>query len=94
IAILGVLAVIMVPAFTGYIAKAEKSNVLSGAKSYCTAYQAAFADLKAEGAGTLTIGEIDARAEEVNVEYKDEDYKTYDITVSRTADGVCTVGLD
>ncbi|MGL5979024.1 MAG: type IV pilin protein, partial [Erysipelotrichaceae bacterium] len=47
IAILGVLAVIMVPAFTGYVQKANNSKNVANAKSYCTAYQAAYADDKA-----------------------------------------------
>ncbi|MGL5979023.1 MAG: pilin [Erysipelotrichaceae bacterium] len=54
IAILGVLAVIMVPAFTGYVAKAKVSKEVSSAKSWCTAYQAAYADVNA-GTDTWVI---------------------------------------
>lgn len=52
IAILGVLAAILVPSFTGYVAKAGRANEVATAKSWCTAYQAAYADNQA-GNGTL-----------------------------------------
>lgn len=48
IAILGVLAAILVPAFTGYVTKAQDASKISAAKSYCTAYQAAWTEATAK----------------------------------------------
>ncbi|MGL5979020.1 MAG: type IV pilin protein [Erysipelotrichaceae bacterium] len=44
IAILGVLAVIMIPSFTGYVAKASNTRAHSEAASFCTVYQAAYVE--------------------------------------------------
>ncbi|MGL5979022.1 MAG: type IV pilin protein [Erysipelotrichaceae bacterium] len=54
IAILGVLAVIMVPAFTGYVAKAKDASAKADVKSWCTAYQAAYAESQASTSVSIT----------------------------------------
>ncbi|MGL5541335.1 MAG: pilin [Erysipelotrichaceae bacterium] len=85
IAILGILAVVMVPQFTKYIAKAQNANTLSAAKAYCTAYQAAYADTHGG-----TEAEIAAALTELGATKPDLTGTT--ITIDDTkGDGTCTV---
>lgn len=66
IAILGVLAAILVPAFTGYVTKSKDAQKIANANSYCTAYQTAWADAAASSAsGTPSATEISTKLGEL-----------------------------
>lgn len=57
IAILAILGAVLVPRIAGYQAKAERSNIQSGAKTIVHAIQAYNADKRSEGTGTVQQGE-------------------------------------
>lgn len=57
IAILAILGAVLVPRIAGYQAKAERSNIQSGAKTIVHAIQAYNADKRNEGTGTVQQGE-------------------------------------
>jgi prepilin-type N-terminal cleavage/methylation domain-containing protein len=56
IAILAILGAVLVPRIAGYQAKAERSNIQSGAKTIVHAIQAYNADKRNENAGPVTQG--------------------------------------
>ena len=58
IAILAILGAVLVPRIAGYQAKAERSNIQSGAKTIVHAIQAYNADKRIEGDGAVQQGEI------------------------------------
>lgn len=57
IAILAILGAVLVPRIAGYQAKAERSNIQSGAKTIVHAIQAYNADKRDEGEGPVQQGE-------------------------------------
>lgn len=57
IAILAILGAVLVPRIAGYQAKAERSNIQSGAKTIVHAIQAYNADKRDVGTGTVQQGE-------------------------------------
>jgi prepilin-type N-terminal cleavage/methylation domain-containing protein len=72
IVILGILAAIAVPALTGYIAKAEDTQYIMGAKTYMTAVRTGLNEAYAKGAFDTTP----ALKTYFSDGYTDEDYAT------------------
>lgn len=91
IAILAILGAVLVPRIAGYQAKAERSNIQSGAKTIVHAIQAYNADKRTEGQGKVQQGEkvkdtdsVEDAVDVVNGEISGSDVisindKTYDL---------------
>ena len=58
IAIIGILAAVLIPRFTGFTAKAESTQALVYAKQIATAYDALYAEDGGTGDYTATLTEV------------------------------------